>query len=235
MPKFRVDEMIFDSFPDVVLGIIIAHNINNSGERPEIMSALRQEEAKTVERFAGVSVNDHPQIVPWREAYRKFGAKPKDYPSSVENLIKRVSKGYSLPHINLLVDIYNTISLRHIVPVGGEDLDKIEGDIQLVFASDHESPIRLLGEHEDRAPKPGEVIYKDNVGAICRRWNWKEADRTKFTAATKNAVIVIEALPPVSRTQIENILQELAVLIGEYCGGNISTVIIDKDHREYEF
>lgn len=235
MPQFRVDESIFNSFPDVVLGIIIARNINNAGERSEIMSVLRQEEAKTVERFAGVSVNDHPQIVPWREAYRKFGAKPKDYPSSVENLIKRVLKGYSLPHINLLVDIYNAISLRHIVPVGGEDLDKIEGDIQLVFASDHETAIRLLGEPEDRAPKPGEVIYKDNVGAICRRWNWKEADRTKFTEATKNAVIVIEGLPPVSRTQIENILQELSALIHEYCGGNISTTIIDKDHREYEF
>lgn len=235
MPKFRVDESVFNSFPDVVLGIIIARNINNSGERSEITSALRQEEAKTVERFAGVSVNDHPQIVPWREAYRKFGAKPKDYPSSVENLIKRVSKGYSLPHINLLVDIYNAISLRHIVPVGGEDLDKIEGDIQLVFASDHETAIRLLGEPEDRAPKPGEVIYKDNVGAICRRWNWKEADRTKFTEVTTNAVIVIEGLPPVFRIQIENILKELSSLIAEYCGGNISTTIIDKDHREYEF
>jgi DNA/RNA-binding domain of Phe-tRNA-synthetase-like protein len=235
MPEFRVDEAVFNVFPDVVLGIIIARNINNSGERSEIITALRQEEAKTVERFAGVSVNEHPQIVPWREAYRKFGAKPKDYPSSVENLIKRVSKGYSLPHINLLVDIYNTISLRHIVPVGGEDLDKIEGDIQLVFASDHEAAIRLLGEQEDRAPKPGEVIYKDNVGAICRRWNWKEADRTKFTETTKNAVIVIEGLPPVFRIQIENILQELAALIVEYCGGNISTTIIEKDHRQYEF
>lgn len=235
MPKFRVDESVFNVFPDVVLGIIIARNINNVGERSEIISALRQEEAKTVERFGGVSVNEHPQILPWREAYRKFGAKPKDYPSSVENLIKRVSKGYSLPHINLLVDIYNAISLRHIVPVGGEDLDKIEGDIQLVFASDHETAIRLLGEPEDRAPKPGEVIYKDNVGAICRRWNWKEADRTKFTEVTTNAVIVIEGLPPVFRIQIENILKELSALIAEYCGGNISTTIIDKDHREYEF
>ena len=93
----------------------------------------------------------------------------------------------------------------------------------------------MLGEPEDRAPKAGEVIYKDNVGAICRRWNWKEADRTKFTEATKNAVIVIEGLPPVFRIQIENILKELAALIVEYCGGNISTTIIDKDYREYEF
>jgi DNA/RNA-binding domain of Phe-tRNA-synthetase-like protein len=235
MPKFRVDESIFNVFPDVILGIIIARNINNSGERAEIISALRQEEAKTVERFAAISISEHPQIAPWREAYRKFGAKPKDYPSSVENLIKRVSKGYSLPHINLLVDIYNGISLGHIVPVGGEDLDKIEGDIQLVFANDHETAIRLLGEREERAPKPGEVIYKDNSGAICRRWNWKEADRTKFTDATKNAVIVIEGLPPVFRIQIENIVMELSAMIAEYCGGTISTTIIDQDHREYEF
>lgn len=235
MTKLRVADSIFDSFPGAILGILIARNINNTGERSEVISALRQEEAKTMERFAGVAVSEHPQILPWREAYRKFGAKPKDYPSSVENLIKRVSKGYSVPHINMLVDLYNTISLRHIVPAGGEDLDKIDGDIELIFASDHEAPVRLLGEPEERSPKPGEVIYKDSAGAICRRWNWKEADRTKFTETTKNAVLVIEGLPPVYRIQIEHIIQELAALILEYCGGNVTNGIIDKDNGEYEF
>jgi DNA/RNA-binding domain of Phe-tRNA-synthetase-like protein len=82
----------------------------------------------------------------WREAYRRFGAKPKDHPSSIENLVRRVSKGHSLRHVNRLVDLYNAISLKHLVPAGGEDLDAIDGDVELAFAGDAEPTVRLLGE-----------------------------------------------------------------------------------------
>jgi len=156
-----------------------------------------------------------------------FGAKPKDYPSSIENLIRRVRKGHHVPHINLLVDLYNTISLRYIVPVGGEDIDKIEGDVELTFATDHEAPVRLLGESEERPPRPGEVIYKDSISTICRRWNWKEADRTKFSEQTTNGFLVIEGLPPVDRPLVERAIDELSALIATYCGGRVSTGIVN--------
>jgi DNA/RNA-binding domain of Phe-tRNA-synthetase-like protein len=232
MTTLRVSPEIFQAFPEVGLGLVVAHGIDNTGERPEVTAALRQAEALTLERFASLSVNDHPHIAPWREAYRKFGAKPKDYPSSVENLVRRVGKGHRLPHINLLVDIYNTISLRHVVPVGGEDLDRIVGDVALDFAGEGEPPVRLLGEAEERAPRPGEVIYQDDLGAICRRWNWKEADRTKFTESTRNAFIVIEALPPVGKALVEQAIGEVAGLVHQYCGGEVTTGLVDVNSRE---
>lgn len=196
------------------------------------MKALREEEARTVERFSGIAINDHPHIASWREAYRTFGAKPKDYSSSIENLVRRVAKGYHLPHINLLVDIYNTISLRNIVPVGGEDLDQIQGDVHLTFATDHEAPVRLLGEPEERPPKRGEVIYKDNLGAICRRWNWKEADRTKFTEATVNGFLVIEGLPPVDQLLLQQVLNDLVALVQSHCGGSVTQGIVQAGNPE---
>jgi DNA/RNA-binding domain of Phe-tRNA-synthetase-like protein len=174
-----------------------------------------------------VNLKEHPHIVPWREAYRAFGANPKDHPSSIENLLKRVQKAQPLPHINTLVDIYNTISLRELLPVGGEDLDAIVGDVWLTIAGEHETAIQLLGEKEVRAPRPREVIYKDNIGAICRRWNWKEAERTKLTGHTRHAFLVIEGLPPVSRTTIANATQALATLVQQYCSGTVTTTILD--------
>lgn len=232
MTVLRVSEGIFRSFPEAVLGVIAFEGINNRGEDASIMSALRQEEARIVDALGAVPINDHPHIAPWREAYRKFGAKPKDYPSSIENLVRRVVKGHQLPHINLLVDLYNTISLRHIVPVGGEDLDKIDGDILLTFADQNEAPVRLLGEPEARQPKAGEVIYKDNVGAICRRWNWKEADRTKFTEDTVRGFLVIEGLPPVGHALVSEIIDELALLAQTHCGGAFTRRIVDASNPE---
>ena len=72
-------------------------------------------------------------------------------------------------------------ALNSLLPVGGEDLDKIVGDVLLTRAGTDEPAVFLLGEKEARAPHAGEIFYKDENGAICRRWNWKEADRTKLT------------------------------------------------------
>ena len=195
--KLVITDTIFDEFPELVLGVVILHNIDNSQNQAAITEILRQAEAALSGKFGSTPVIEHSHIATWREAYRKFGAKPKHYPPSVENLTRRVLNGATIGHINNLVSLYNTISLRHILPVGGEDIDKIVGNVLLTRAGNDEPAVFLLGEKEPRAPRTGEIIYKDEVGAICRRWNWKEADRTKLTPETKNAFLVIEALPPV--------------------------------------
>jgi DNA/RNA-binding domain of Phe-tRNA-synthetase-like protein len=232
MTIFRVTTDIFAAFPDVVLGIVIAHGIDNGKEDGEALSLLRREEERVRRELAGIQVSEHPHVAPWREAYRRFGAKPKDYPSSIENLLRRVLKGHSVPHINTLVDLYNTTSLRHLVPVGGEDLEATEGDVLLTAAGEAEAPVLLLGEPEPRAPRPGEIIYKDDRGAICRRWNWKEADRTKLTTTTRHAVLVLEGLPPVGRDLVERATEELAGLVRTHCGGSVRTALVDRSRPE---
>jgi len=230
--KLLVTPEIFDLFPEAVLGVVIARGIDNAGDPGAVFAALRRQEDLVREAFAGVSIPDHPRIAPWREAYRRFGAKPKDYPSSIENLVRRVAKGHPLPHVNTLVDLYNTVSLRYLLPAGGEDLDWIKGGVLLTRAGEDEPPVRLLGEPEERAPRPGEVIYKDGVSAICRRWNWKEADRTKLTLATRNAVLVLERLPPMTQAQLNDAVEELAHLVFTHCGGDVRTVLVDRGHPE---
>jgi DNA/RNA-binding domain of Phe-tRNA-synthetase-like protein len=227
-----ITDTVFDEFSELVLGVVTLHNIDNSQNRPEITGMLRQAEAELSGKFGGTPVIEHPYIATWRDAYRKFGAKPKDYPSSVENLTRRVLNGATIGHINNLVSLYNTISLRHILPVGGEDLDKIVGDVLLTQAGNDEPAVFLLGEKEARVPHAGEIVYKDEVGAICRCWNWKEADRTKLTQETKNAFLVIESLPPIPRGTVETAIRELADLVKQYCGGTVSTAFLDKANRE---
>jgi DNA/RNA-binding domain of Phe-tRNA-synthetase-like protein len=231
-PALRVDREVFARFPEVVLGVVAARGIDNSGDGAGLAGPLRQEEERVRASLAGAQITEHPHIAPWREAYRKFGAKPKEHPSSIENLARRVLKGWTVPHVNPLVDLYNTISLRHLVPVGGEDLDRVQGDVLLTLATDQEAPVHLLGEPEARPPKPGEVIYKDDLGTLCRRWNWKEAERTKLTAETRNAFLVIEGLPPVGRDLVERAAEELGRLVREHCGGQVTVSLIDRDHPE---
>ncbi len=225
-----VEPQIFEQFPDTLLGVVVLHNINNKGDDASIGQLLRDAEKNAIENLGSTLIIEHPNIAPWREVYRKFGAKPKDYPSSIENLLRRISKGESVRHINKMVDIYNVISLKYFVPVGGEDLSKIQGNVLLTIAGENEKPILLLGEHEERPPYPKEVIYKDEMGTICRRWNWKEADRTKLTEETTDALMVIEGIPPINKEIIQKAIVDLAELIQKYCGGEIKSYILDKDN-----
>lgn len=223
----RIDPEIFRTFPGALVGVVVARGIDNSGEAPEARAALRAAEASLPGHFGSGPVTEHPAVAPWREAYRRFGARPKDHPSSIENLVRRVMKGQALPHVNPLVDVYNTVSLLHLLPAGGEDLDALRGDLRLTFASPDELAVRLLGEPEARAPVAGEVIYRDDVGAVCRRWNWKEAERTKLTPETRNALLVLEALPPTGAAALEAALADLAHGIAAACGGTFRTALLD--------
>src|SRR5262245_32492209 len=116
MTKLRVAPEIFDAFPDAVLGVVTFDGVDNGGESAEILGALRRQEEGLASRMGTAPVTEHPHIACWREAYRRFGAKPKDHPSSIENLVRRVLKGQSLRHVNRLVDLYNTVSLAHLLP-----------------------------------------------------------------------------------------------------------------------
>ena len=237
MMRLVVDETIFESFPDVLIGVLVCRRIDNrtdGGEAEALTRMLGEAAGRARVALEGQVLSEHPHIACWRQAYRAFGAKPKKYPSSIENLLMRVLKGKDPSHINKLVDLYNVVSLAHFIPVGGEDLESIEGDVRLTKASDSEPAVRLLGEVERRAPNAGEVIYTDDLGAICRRWNWKESDRTKLSEDTKEVVLVLEALPPVDRHKLKRAMAELYGLVQECLGGEISSKVLDRERPEME-
>jgi DNA/RNA-binding domain of Phe-tRNA-synthetase-like protein len=230
--KLTAASEFFELFPEARIALVLVRGIDNRPKEASLAALLEDAQAKAVARLQGGPLAEHPRIHCWREAYRAFGAKPKDYPSSIENLARRALKGEPLRSINPLVDLYNVVSLTHLLPAGGEDLDAIVGDIVLTRASADEPKVKLLGEGEERAPKPGEVIYKDGLGAICRRWNWKEAERTKLTEGTRNAVLVLEAIPPILVSELENAARELEGLVLEHCGGSARVELLDRQRPE---
>ena len=229
---FKVDPKIFKEFPGTVIGVVAAHDIKNPKSSKPVMDFLKHAQEHINRQISKEHIKEHPHVVPWREAYKKFGVKPKKYMPSVENLVTRIAKGVPFGSVNTLVDLYNIVSINYLLPAGGEDLAAIKGNIELTFAGEDEKKVLLLGDKEPRAPQEGEVFYKDDNGAICRRWNWKEADRTKLTEQTTNAILVLEGLPPISKEYIEMASNALATLIEEYCGGIATVALIDQNNPE---
>ncbi len=232
--KFKIEDKIFADFNKPIIGVIIVSEINNTGNNPEIGKLLRKEEQDLRKKFEGVEVSQHPHIASWREAYRKFGAKPRDFRSSIEALSRIVLKGSEIRNISKLVDLYNLISIKYLLPVGAEDLDKMEGDLILGFAKGNED-YTPLGEDGKDPPAVGEVIYKDDKGVICRRWNWREGDRTKITENTKNAIIVVESLSPIPQAITEQAIKELAELVKKFCESSVKTFFLNEENKEITF
>lgn len=173
------------------IGVIVFDKVDNSQSHSEIVALLRQTEQFARDKYQTAQRSEIPEIKCWREAYKQFNA--KEYTSSVEALLKRAVKGEAIWDINDLVNLYNALSLKYLLPFGGEDLDAMTGDLELTVSAGGEE-CQLLGDAEPSVIKPGEVLYRDAVGPVCRRWNWREVERTKLTKETRRAIIVCEDL-----------------------------------------
>lgn len=231
MKNFVVEDDFWSLFPNARIGVVICHGIDNSikdEEQYKEMISKAEKEALNYVQNAEFSSNEVIKV--WREAFKKFKTK-KGARSSIEALLKRVNNGNHLGTINPLVDIYNSISLRYALPCGGEDIDTFAGDIRLTKAAGDENFV-TLGSNESEPPYEGEIVYKDDEGAICRCFNWRESVRTMLTENTNNAFLCIELVDERRLKEFDNALKDLAKTVQENLGGTCSISILDINNKE---
>ncbi|WP_030321856.1 B3/4 domain-containing protein [Streptomyces sp. NRRL B-3229] len=200
--------------------VVEAHGLVN-GPSTEASSALLDDAARRLAvRLDGRAPHEDPHMAAWREVYTAFGAKPSRTRNSAEALAKRALSGAGLPRVNRLVDLYNAISVAHLVPVGGEDLDRIQGGMRLVRATGDEEFVTVAaGEEVVEAPEAGEVVWRDDAGVTCRRWNWRQGPRTRLTEETVSGIFLLESLAPMPVADVERAAAELAELIEKFSPG----------------
>ena len=231
--KFIVEEAFLEIFPQAKIGLIVGRGLDNSsGDDSMYQSLLDESLIKAEKHIREEEWIANPVVANWRRAYQQFKTK-KGARSSIEALLKRVQTGKGVGSISPLVDVYNSISLEFGVPCGGEDIDVMEGDVRLGLAEGDEEFI-TYGSDKSEPPYPGEVVYKDDAGAICRCWNWREAVRTMLTEETKNAIFVIESIDGTDEN-FETALYALEGRLKDYIGGDYSSAILDAKNPVLEF
>lgn len=199
MFQLKLDSRIQECYPQYTALILYVTHLHNGDSQPATVRALREMEVQKRVEFGTDKATSNPHIAAWREVYGSFGVKPSKYPCSVEALLSRVLRGQDLPEINEVVDIYNRISLKYVLPVGGEDWDKLTSDLTLTFATGTEDFDTFDGGQEViQHPQAGEVVWLDSSGVTCRAWNWRQCVRTRLTTDTKNAYFVLDRLHAMS-------------------------------------
>ena len=229
MAKFIVTNEFWELFPDAHFGIVLAKDFDNSGKTPDKILQLLNKANEQSEKFTQEDIfSENPAVAVWREAYKKFKTK-KGARSSIENLLKRVSKGKEVGTINPLVDLYNSISLTYGLPAGGEDLDAFVGDMRLTKAHGGEEFVGI-GEEKSEPCLEDEVAYLDEAGAVCRCWNWRDGKRTMLTDETRNAFLIVESCVAEQENAVREATYALSTLINEHFGLTTTAVIVDKNH-----
>lgn len=209
-----IDDAVLDAHPDYVAILIVATGLEPGPTTAHSEALLIGAEARAQQLLEGREPHDLPEVMAWRQAFQGFGVKPREARSSVESLLRRTGTG--LPRIDRLTDVYNAVSVMHLVPVGGEDLSGYEGPARLVVATGEEGFDTVAdGQPTMHTAAPGEIAWRDDVGVTCRRWNWRQCVRTRLSETTTEALFIIDALAPDApqraQAAADDLLQLLAV------------------------
>ncbi|MGW5273907.1 B3/B4 domain-containing protein [Streptomyces sp. NPDC004044] len=224
-PTLTVSDDVRTLAPGFTCLAVEARGLVNGESNEESSALLDDATRQLVARLDGRAPHEDPHVAAWRDTYTAFGAKPSRTRNSAEALAKRALTDAGLPRINLLVDLYNAISVAHLIPVGGEDTDRIKGAMRLVRSTGQE-PFRTVagGEETVEHPEPGEVVWCDDEGVTCRRWNWRQGVRTRLTEESVNALFLLESLAPMTIGELEAAGTELAESLEKLSPGAQITV-----------
>jgi DNA/RNA-binding domain of Phe-tRNA-synthetase-like protein len=230
--RIGIDQTVFEGFPGYRRGLVVARGVSNRPDDPVLAERLRNAQRALQSTYTGVDWREDPRVAAWAAAFRQLGVNPNARPPSVAALVKRVAKGANLPFINQLVALMNITSLEHLVPCGGDDLDKVGGGLTLRPATGTESYRPLGKPHVVEHPDPGEIVLVGESGdvVLCRAWCWRNSEITKLTEATSAVALNVDLMPvAVSEQDGIAMTERLAEDVSVHCGGEVDWVILTAD------
>jgi len=179
--------------------------------RAELVKKLSQE---LDENFIGTD----PVLEGFRQLHQAVGRSNRRYPASPESLISLFQRAHKIPAINLLVDIYNCISLETRLALGAHDIAHIEGNVTLRL-TDGSEKFLPLGQSEVEPVGAREYCYIDDSNDVLCRLEFKQVEKTKVTEKTSACFFIIQGNKQTSREYLEQALKRLVELTTLYCGG----------------
>lgn len=235
--RFEVDAAIWSAFPGLRIVLAWADGVDNAGDRPELTEELGRSVSTLAASWQHPNPQSHPSIAAWRDASKSAGFSGKKFPSSIEALTRRALSGKGLGSINPLVDFYNRVSLEHLVPAGGWDLDDLSSlDLRLAFATGSET-FHAIGAEQSVAVEPGEVSYIAGSEVVTRHFVWRQSELGKLTPKTRRPLLISECLAPIDDETTAAITRDLVDGLGRQFGVEASSrvVTVDSGHLEIDF
>lgn len=217
------EEMSFDMSTAVLaLGLKCAvftlGNIHNSDSDREFEEIKAQVIKDILADLSFEKIVADPVLRGFRQLHESVGRSNKRYVSSSETLLKVLLQTGQLSHVNLLVDIYNLVSVKTRLSLGAHDVSAICGKIHLRLTTGEER-FWPLGSASLKPVGLGEYAYVDDENNILCRLEVRQGEQTKITLDTTECVCIVQGNPATESEYIRVATEELIALIKRFCGG----------------
>ena len=227
---FSVQPAVFERMPNlrIAVAVAVAGTLDNSAPRSAVEALWRGAWQEAANASIYGNAQSHPRVKPWRDAFQRMGVSGKQFPSSVEALLRRALKGGEPFTINPLVDFYNAVSLRYVVPAGAFDLDDLHDVLELRLSR----PGDTFQALDDAAPgevPPGEVSYATGPTIITRHIVWRQSRAGLVTPATRRAIFVSEVLTDLGPGAGQDVASAFQHGLLDYFGVPSATDVITPD------
>ena len=236
MPEIRIHPKIFEEQPTFRRGIVIARNMDNQGHASELEDILNRTITQAAQKT--IDIKADPRTTVWSNAHRKFGSNPNKFPPAHCALLKRVQKpGAAIPFINKVVAIMNINSIQAVTPVGGDDVIRANGSLELRHADGSENFTPLGRPDSLEHPVSGEVIYlvPESNEVMCRRWNWRNGHHTRIDEDTRFIVMNIDSLGEDCEKRAIATRDRVAKMLETYCQAEVTTTLLSPEETSYPF
>lgn len=223
---FTVAPEVFEHFPGMMIVAAVARRIDNTERRPAIEAEWRA--AWDAAGETGGTAQEHPRVVPWREMWKANGISSKQFPSSIQALLRRAMKGGEPFEINPLVDFYNAVSLRHVVPAGAFELDRLLAPVELRITRTGDTFHSL----DEEAPVPlpsGEVAYASGATVLTRHFVWRQSVEGLIRPETRDVLLLSEVAGQVGRDVAEAVADDFRTGIRAHFGLSIESAILSAE------
>ena len=219
---FELSDDLLRRHPTYEVGVVFVHDAvtpspDNTGA---LVGALRGAAESVAWRLGGAGLHAHPAIAPWEQAFEAAGINPRSYAPSIVALAQRCLRGEFIRSINPAADIANLISLRHLVPVGAHDVERLPTDISVRLSKDGD----VFGDSdgEPDAVPAGEPVYATGNAIRTRRWVWRQAENAMATPESRVIVFPVDGFADSTLERVEAATRELAMLAKAVLGGDVS-------------
>ncbi len=221
----KVKKDVFRKFPKLKVAFLLVQGIDNKKMLKESKHLLREVEDLIRLTFNKETVKTHHLIAPWKVAQQEFGKDAQHYHTSVERLLKKVLSRKSVAANDTLTNLLRYLALKHLVPFGLDDTEKMEGNLSFEIAQRKER-LNIL-----KNLQAGMLYYRDNKGILGTKMDYWKSSRTALSKKTTSALLHFEILPPINQNKQAALLKDVQDLLNSFCGGELTLFILDQKNN----
>jgi DNA/RNA-binding domain of Phe-tRNA-synthetase-like protein len=208
--NIQISTKIRETCPELRLAILTCE-VKNSITSDAFWAEMEDEFRNIRATYSLEEINKRPEIQATRKAYKVLGKDPNRYRPSAEALCRRIVREIPMYKVSILVDIINLVSIRSGFSIGGFDLAKIQGDVELGVGTNTDE-FEAIGRgllNVDGLP-----LYRDNIGGIGTPTS--DNERTKISDDTTQLLLIINGYS--GKVGLQDAVDHSIELLQKYAG-----------------